>query len=105
MKYTSRFDANFELLLLSLNYGPSLVEDLFWCSGESECVIRVELCLTNDCILLACISLTQEASLREVDNLRQQIYRIKGGSTVSALIYNSINSHRYVDGPHRGSRD
>jgi len=27
-------------------------------------------------------SLTQEASLREVDNLRQQIYRIKGGSTI-----------------------
>ncbi|EPQ54126.1 hypothetical protein GLOTRDRAFT_62641 [Gloeophyllum trabeum ATCC 11539] len=26
-------------------------------------------------------SLTQEASLREVDNLRQQIYRIKGGNT------------------------
>ncbi|KAF8838608.1 hypothetical protein BDN67DRAFT_907042 [Paxillus ammoniavirescens] len=26
-------------------------------------------------------SLTQEASLREVDNLRQQIYRIKGGDT------------------------
>lgn len=29
------------------------------------------------------ISLTQDASLREVDNLREQIYRIKGGSTVS----------------------
>ena len=27
-------------------------------------------------------SLTQESSLREVDNLRQQIYRIKGGNTV-----------------------
>lgn len=30
-------------------------------------------------------SLTQEASLREVDNLRQQIYRIKGGNTVRDL--------------------
>lgn len=28
-------------------------------------------------------SLTQEASLKEVDNLRKQIYRIKGGDTVS----------------------
>jgi hypothetical protein len=77
---------------MSLNYGPSLVEDLFWCSGESECVKREELCLTNDCTLSACISLTQEASLREVDNLRQQIYRIKGGSTVSALVLFTIVS-------------
>ena len=34
--------------------------------------------------MAASVSLTQETSLREVDNLRQQIYRIKGGSTVSA---------------------
>jgi hypothetical protein len=77
---------------MSLNYGPSLVEDLFWCSGESECVEHEELCLTNDCTLSVCISLTQEASLREVDNLRQQIYRIKGGSTVSALVLFTIAS-------------
>jgi len=31
-------------------------------------------------------SLTQEASLREVDNLRQQIYRIKGGSTTVPIV-------------------
>lgn len=28
-------------------------------------------------------SLTQEASLREVDNLRQQIYLVKGGDAVT----------------------
>jgi len=31
-------------------------------------------------------SLTQEVSLREVDNLRQQIYRIKGGSTSVPIV-------------------
>jgi hypothetical protein len=31
------------------------------------------------------LSLTQEASLKEVDNLRKQIYRIKGKDTVSLL--------------------
>jgi len=31
-------------------------------------------------------SLTQEASLREVENLRQQIYRIKGGSTSVPIV-------------------
>ncbi|KAL0061030.1 Ras-related protein rsr1 [Marasmius tenuissimus] len=31
-------------------------------------------------------SLTQEASLKEVDNMRKQIYRIKGGNTQSIPI-------------------
>ncbi|KAH7912303.1 small GTPase superfamily [Hygrophoropsis aurantiaca] len=31
-------------------------------------------------------SLTQEASLREIDNLRQQIYRIKGGDTAVPIV-------------------
>lgn len=32
-----------------------------------------------------CHSLTQEASLKDVDHIRQQIYRIKGGEQVTAV--------------------
>jgi len=35
---------------------------------------------------LLVFSLTQEAGLREVDNLRQQIYRIKGGDTTVPIV-------------------
>jgi len=35
---------------------------------------------------LLVFSLTQEASLREVDNLREQIYRIKGGDTTVPIV-------------------
>lgn len=64
-------------------------------------------------------SLTQESSLREVDNLRQQIYRIKGVDSVSLdlclrclrLIHSSnINKYSFgssydVGCPHGRSRN
>lgn len=34
-----------------------------------------------------CHSLTQEASLKDVDHIRQQIYRIKGGEQVTAVAF------------------
>lgn len=37
------------------------------------------------CALSSMHSLTQEASLKELDNIRQQIHRIKGGEEVSYL--------------------
>ncbi|KIY43958.1 hypothetical protein FISHEDRAFT_77880 [Fistulina hepatica ATCC 64428] len=47
-------------------------------------------------------SLTQEASLREVDNLRQQIYRVKGGDVNTPIIVvgtkMDLADEREVDG-------
>ncbi|KAG6369389.1 P-loop containing nucleoside triphosphate hydrolase protein [Boletus reticuloceps] len=49
-------------------------------------VFRYHLCLLFRFITYLSPSLTQEASLREVNNLRQQIYHIKGGDITIPIV-------------------
>jgi len=50
-------------------------------AGAEQFTALKELYIKSGQGFVLVFSLTQEASLREVDNLRQQIYRIKGGDT------------------------
>lgn len=54
--------------------------------------LQVNLPIKKPLHMLTDYSLTQEASLREVDNLRQQIYRIKGGDTASTVLQGNFSS-------------
>ncbi|OSC98542.1 ras-domain-containing protein [Trametes coccinea BRFM310] len=46
-------------------------------------------------------SLTQEASLRELDHIRQHIYRIKGGEQASSILASDGRNHRTDQGYNR----
>ncbi|KAG9315122.1 P-loop containing nucleoside triphosphate hydrolase protein [Chiua virens] len=51
-------------------------------AGAEQFTALKELYIKSGQGFVLVFSLTQEASLREVDNLRQQIYRVKGGEAV-----------------------
>ncbi|KAG8213173.1 small GTPase superfamily [Butyriboletus roseoflavus] len=53
-------------------------------AGAEQFTALKELYIKSGQGFVLVFSLIQEASLREVDNLRQQIYRVKGGDTVTS---------------------
>ncbi|KAF9243571.1 small GTPase superfamily [Melanogaster broomeanus] len=55
-------------------------------AGAEQFIALKELYIKSGQGFVLVFSLTQEASLREVDNLRQQIYRIKGGDTSIPIV-------------------
>ncbi|KAI9570663.1 small GTPase superfamily [Boletus coccyginus] len=55
-------------------------------AGAEQFTALKELYIKSGQGFLLVFSLTQEASLREVDNLRQQIYRVKGGDTSVPIV-------------------
>ena len=98
--YSPKRSVHQGLMLASAPFQCHSFIDLVWpwvCLGVqvSQRVRDLHRIIVNDgSYYLTSISLTQEASLREVDNLRQQIYRIKGGSTVSFPSFcGGIHSH------------
>jgi len=55
-------------------------------AGAEQFTALKELYIKSGQGFVLVFSLTQEASLREVDNLRQQIYRVKGGDNTVPIV-------------------
>ncbi|KAF9223580.1 ras-domain-containing protein [Gyrodon lividus] len=65
---------------------PAVQLEVLDTAGAEQFTALKELYIKSGQGFVLVFSLTQEASLREVDNLRQQIYRIKGGDTSIPIV-------------------
>jgi len=66
--------------------GERFMLDILDTAGAEQFTALNEVYISSGHGFLLVFSLTHEASLREVDDIRQQIYRIKGGTNVPIVV-------------------
>jgi len=68
------------------SHGERFMLDILDTAGAEQFTALNEVYISSGHGFLLVFSLTHEASLREVDDIRQQIYRIKGGTDVPIVV-------------------